>query len=265
VTTDGATSLDVIIPAYNEAERLPGSMTELCRFLAPFLSTRGMSGTITVVDNGSRDATFRVAESFARRGAGLPVRALRCDVPGKGAAVRHGVLASAATWVGFMDADLATGLAALTPTLDQLAGGVPLVIGTRRHDMSHLLVEHETLRRIGGWAFRAAARSVVPGIADTQCGFKFFEGGVARRLFEQQELTGWAFDVEVLARARALGLAIGEVPVEWTNKPGSRFDPVADGVRAFRDIARVHALIRRGARTAVIPAPALHRDNTRVR
>lgn len=244
--------LDVVIPAYNEGRRLPRSLDTL----AVALASLELSAGITIVDNASTDDTLEVARAFERDEQRVVVRVLSCSTRGKGAAVRAGVLSSEATWVGFMDADLATSLAALPPTLELLGRGIPVVIGTRRHDMSHLLVEHEALRRVGGWAFRAAVRTVVQGVADTQCGFKFFDAVTARRLFADLQLAGWAFDVEILARAQACGFAVGEVPVQWANQPGSRFAPVTDGIRAFGDVARIRRLARRAMRD--LPAPNAH-------
>ena len=153
--------------------------------------------------------------------------------------------------------DLATSLEALHPVLEELRRGSSVVIGSRRHDMSHLLVDHDTVRRVGGWAFRSAARYVVPGIGDTQCGFKFFDAEVARDLVQEQLLPGWTFDVELLARAQTRGLVVREVPVRWTNRPGSRFSPVIDGVAAFRDLAALQHRLRQERREPARPAVTL--------
>jgi glycosyltransferase involved in cell wall biosynthesis len=244
--------LDVVIPAWNEAGRLAESLQTLGRALADL----GVRSMITVVDNGSTDGTADIARRVGPSVA-VPLRVLSCPERGKGAAVRVGLLASEGRWVGFMDADLATSLEALEPVVQELRRGSTVVIGTRRHDMSHLLVEHDTVRRIGGYAFRTAARYVVPGVTDTQCGFKFFDAAAGRELARDLQLTGWTFDVELLARARSRGLAIREVPVRWTNRPGSRFSPLVDGLASFRDLMAVRAMVRHEQRDLARPAVTL--------
>ena len=243
-------SVDVVVPAFNEEMRLASSLVTLGGALAAL----PLPASITVVDNGSTDSTAEVARATAGDVA-VAVRVLSCPTRGKGAAVRHGLLAAGTRWSGFMDADLATSLDALPEVMAELRRGASVVVGSRRHDMSHLLVDHDALRRVGGWAFRTAARRVVPGVSDTQCGFKFFDAAVAKELVRDQLVAGWAFDVELLSRAQSRGLVVREVPVGWRNRPGSRFSPVRDGLASFRDLAVIRSRARRERREQ--PATAL--------
>jgi len=254
-----AVELEVVVPALNEERRLPACLDELEHRLAVL----PLSAAVVVVDNGSTDGT---AATVLRRPTGpVPVRLVSCAVPGKGAAVRAGVLSSDARWVGFTDADLATSLDCLPALVDALRGGADVVVGSRRLDLSRLLVQQQTVRRLGGWVFRHAASRVVPTVRDTQCGFKFFTADAGRRLFEPLAMTGWSFDIELLARAERQHLAVREIPVEWTNDPDSRFRAFADGARTFADLVRIRRLLEaeaaaqrplaavRGRRVADVP------------
>jgi len=223
--------LEIVVPAFNEARRISRTITEL----ASYLSKGGVDAAIVVVDNGSTDQTAGVVDGLGE--LGVDVSVIGCARPGKGAAVRRGILSTRAKFVGFCDADAATPPSALQDMLSLLRTGNAIVIGSRRCPGSRYIAEPTTTRRIGGWLFRRAANMHVRGIADTQCGFKFFEADVARRLFEETALDGFAFDVELLALAQARGFEIIEMPVQWSAQEGSTMRTSA-GIRAFRDISR---------------------------
>ncbi|MFL6160342.1 MAG: glycosyltransferase, partial [Marmoricola sp.] len=183
------------------------------------------------------DATAEVAAAMSTRL--LPIRVLHCAEPGKGAAVRTGIAASTADVVGFMDADGATDLQALHAAADLLAGGADVVIGSRGLEESQTEARHHWLRHAGAAAYRAAAARLVPGIADTQCGFKVLRGDLAREVFASVATPGFAFDVELLARCRRARARIEELPVIWADIPGSTFSPIRHGLRSFADLASI--------------------------
>ncbi|MFG2011850.1 glycosyltransferase [Micromonospora sp. NPDC048868] len=238
--------LDVVVPAYNEAQRLPETLLLLREALAGL----GVPSRVTVVDNASTDETADVATAVP---AGVvPVRLLHCAERGKGFAVRAGVLASDASYVGFCDADLATAPEHLAHVLSLLVGGADAVVGSRAHPQSVVQDRHSVLRRWGAVAFRGAVRQVVRGVSETQCGFKFFRADVARQAFEPMRCGGFAFDVEVLGRAERAGARLVEIPVNWVDVPGSRFSPVRHGWRSFVDVAVIRWRLRQ-----VEAAPAL--------
>src|SRR5215470_16767802 len=167
-------SIEIIVPARNEARRLPGGLAALCREAARL----PVPTAILVVDSASTDAT---GELVRRWPAGpVPVRLLHSARPGKGLAVRTGLLATRAPFVGFCDADMATDLSALDLTLSLLTAGGHVVIGSRALEGSVVEERHSAIRRMGAAAFRCLARRIVPGVSDTQCGFKFFSGPLAR-------------------------------------------------------------------------------------
>jgi hypothetical protein len=231
--TEAMPGIDVVVPARNEEHRLGPTLDGLSRALAQL----GVPARIVVVDNGSTDRTSDIA--LARRGGAVSVSVVRCAVRGKGAAVRAGVLSSSARWIGYADADAATDWSALQLACGHLHAGADVVVGSRAHVASEVAVRHSAARQWGAAAFRNLVANLVPAIGDTQCGFKFFDASVARELFGPLVTTGFAFDVEILARAHRRGLRVVEMPVVWHDVPGSTFSPLRDGWRSFRDVAAI--------------------------
>ncbi len=228
--------LQIVIPAYNEEHRLPRTLRELRRHVA---AQRGVLGhvEVLVVDNASTDATAQVAR--AADAAALPVRVLRCARRGKGAAVRAGLLATDADLVCFMDADGATGLDALQDAWRRFHLGADVVIGSRAVAGSRTSARACRTRSAGAAAYRSLAGRMVPGIADTQCGFKVFRGDLVRAVARDLEAPGFSFDVELLMRLRAAGAVVEEIPVTWVDVPGSTFVPARHGAGAFTELARI--------------------------
>jgi glycosyltransferase involved in cell wall biosynthesis len=230
---DSPVSIEIIVPAHNEARRLPAGLAALCGKAASL----PWPAAIVVVDSASTDGTGELVRDWP---AGpVPVRLLRCDRPGKGLAVRMGLLATRAPLVGFCDADMATDLSALDPALRLLATGRHVVIGSRAVEGSVVEERHSAIRRIGAAAFRSLARRIVPGISDTQCGFKFFSGPVARAAALPLRTTGFAFDIELIARCQRLGATLTEIPVTWRDVPGSTFSVSLHSAGIARDLAAI--------------------------
>lgn len=243
------TSLSVVVPAYNEESRLPVTLSGL----SEALRTLPYSTEIVVVDNASTD---RSAEIAAAHDGATPVRVLRCEQRGKGAAVRAGVLSTGSDFVGFCDADLATDVGALAPAMAQLEAGVNVVIGSRAHALSDVQSRHSLARRTGACLFRWSTRRIAPGFEDTQCGFKFFDRASAESAFRPLQTTGFAFDVEVLARAARHGAVIAEIPVRWVDVPASTFNPLHDGYESFSTLARIKVILAGEAATVRVPRPS---------
>ena len=236
------TDLDVVVPVYNEEARLGATL----RALAAHTATLPMSVAITVVDNGSVDRTAEVVDEVAEhRPDNTVLRLIGCARQGKGAAVRRGLLASTARWRGFCDADLSTPPQVLTEVLGHLERGAPVVIGSRRAPGASYAVPQPLVRRLGSSTFRMLTRPLVGAVADTQCGFKFFSGEAAEQVFRRVTADGFAFDVEVLAVARRLGLPVVEVPVRWTDQEGSSFHAWTHGKRVVSEVVAVRAALAR--------------------
>ena len=223
--------LDLVIPALNEEGRIERTIEAI----STWAEVSSHPVNLIVVDNGSADATTECIDRASAHH--LSVDVVSCRVRGKGAAVRAGVLRSRAPFVGYCDADLATPLTAIDPALRLLAEGWDVVLGSRLCEGASYAVPQTLIRRSGSWCFRRIAQRYVGTIADTQCGFKVFSGPAARSIFSATELTGFAFDVEIVARALRSGYRVVELPVEWSDQEGSTFRPLRDGVSSFRDLA----------------------------
>jgi dolichyl-phosphate beta-glucosyltransferase len=235
----GAVRLSVVIPAYNEEDRVGPTL----RSLASYLAGRGETFELLLVDDGSRDETVRAA-----RDAAVPLRVLiLAQNRGKGAAVREGMLAAQGERVLFTDADLSTPIEDLPRLERALDRGAAVAFGSRSVRGSEVLVRQPLYRQTMGKVFNLFVRAwVLPGVIDSQCGFKLFEARVARQIFSRQILPGFSFDVEVLFLARRLGHGIEEVPVRWINSPASRVHPVRDSFRMLRDLVLVRWYAWRG-------------------
>jgi glycosyltransferase involved in cell wall biosynthesis len=224
--------VDVVVPVWNEELRIGATLAALVAHAA----TMPASVSVTVVDNGSVDRTAEVVDACAEQAPNVTLRLLGCSRQGKGAAVRRGVVASRGRWVGFCDADLATPPETLDVVLTELRAGHPVVIGSRRCAGAELQVRQPLGRRIGSAGFRLLTRSLVGGVADTQCGFKFFTAEAARAVFGRAVVDGFSFDVEVLGIAQRLGLPVREIPVVWSDQQGSSFSPWTHGRRVLAEL-----------------------------
>lgn len=233
--------LSVVIPAYNEERRIGPTLERVVAYLA----ARPGTAEVLVVIDGSRDRT------------GAVVREVRSDVPvrlfdrgvnaGKGSCVRRGMLAAEGRLRLFSDADLSTPIEEVERLAAEMAAGADVAIGSRRLPGSTVRIPQPWPRRTMGSLFNWCARGLaVPGVRDTQCGFKLFSADAARRIFPRQRIDEFGFDVELLWIARRHGLRIAEVPVTWDDDPRSTVRPVADAARMVRDLVRIRLADRRG-------------------
>ncbi|MCS6808061.1 MAG: glycosyltransferase family 2 protein [Bacteroidota bacterium] len=231
--------LSLIIPAYNEANRLEPS---LCKALEYF-ECCSYSVEILVVNDGSTDATREVAERVAMQDARVRLLEQPYNM-GKGAAVRCGMMAAEGEYRIFSDADFSTPIHEVERVLERLEQGVDVCIGSRGLRPS-LVGKHQPWYRekLGKLVNIVVQAMFLPGITDTQCGFKGFRASVARAIFGQARLNGWMFDVEVLYIAMLLGFRIEEIPVEWYNDERStvRLSHAWQIIREMRAIKRLHA------------------------
>jgi dolichyl-phosphate beta-glucosyltransferase len=214
------TRLSVVIPAFNEERRLPPTLELIGAHLERH--RHWLPAEILLVDDGSTDGTPRVARSVALP-AGVRLELLRHPHNlGKGAAVRTGFSRAVGAAVLLTDADLAAPIGELE-TLAAAAGGRTVVIGSRAVDRSLIETRQPLYRDIMGRTFNLAVRVLaLPGVADTQCGFKLFPGPLARDLAVVQRIAGFAYDVELLLLARHWGYRVREVAVRWRHVEASR-------------------------------------------
>lgn len=224
----------VVIPAYNEAERLPRYLGEIVQYF----DGRGEPYELIVVDDASTDGTDGVVEDIRREHAS--VRVLRLDRnSGKGMAVRAGMLAARGRWRLFADADGATPIAELKRLEPTLAAGADIAIGSRvLVDPSVSVVTRPHRVFVGRIFNRLRDQLGLRGIADSQCGFKAFRGTVADDLFVRLRTAGFGFDVELLLLAQRAGYRIAEVPVNWVDQAGSKVRVWSDGPRMLVEVVR---------------------------
>ncbi len=236
-------SLSIVVPAYNEAARLPATLELLLAWLHP---RRFQFAEVLVVDDGSRDATAAFVEEFSQKHP--CVRLLRNPGNrGKGYAVRHGMSKAAGDWILFTDADLSTPIEEVDTLFARLqASAAVAAIGSRALDRSLVEVRQSAFREASGQFFNLVMRAVTGlPFLDTQCGFKLYHSSAARQIFPRQRLDGFSFDVEDLYIARRRGLSIVEVPVHWRNVEGTKVGALS-GLRSFADLLRIRANAARG-------------------
>jgi dolichyl-phosphate beta-glucosyltransferase len=248
-------NVSVVIPAYNECERiLPTLFSRIDHFV-----THRLSHEIIVVDDGSRDRTAALVREVSRRLDCVRLICLPSNL-GKGAAVRAGVRNAIGEMVLIDDADGATPISEFSSLHAAVDAGADIAIGSRQPTES-TQVERRLKRWIMGRAFALLVNGwAVPGIADTQCGFKLFRSEVARRIFSLQKLDGFAFDVEVLRLARVLDYEVAEVPINWADVAGSKVNLVRDSLRMLWDVLRVPGIVRSSILRDSSPALAEGRD-----
>lgn len=233
--------MTIIIPAYNEASRLPETLTRV----TTFVRSRPEPLDVIVVNNNSRDETREIADRFAQEHSFLKV--LDQPIQGKGAAVRKGILNASGAYAFICDADLAMPIeelprffpATLGETYD-IAIGSREVAGAQRYG-------EPPYRHMMGRVFNFVVRTLaVSGIQDTQCGFKAFRREEGQAIFRVQKINGFAFDVEVLAIARRWGYQIVEIGIPWYYGPGGSVKPVRDSWRMLREVLRIRRNVKAG-------------------
>ena len=234
-----APRLSVVIPAYNEAGRLPATLERVVAYLRE--SGRWLPAEVVVVDDGSSDATAEVAAAVPAA-AGLSCRAVRHERNrGKGAAVRTGFAASRGALVLLSDADLSSPIAEVE-RLAGAAGPGSVAVGSRAVDRALITIRQPLHRDLMGRTFNGLTRVLgLSGLHDTQCGFKLFPGPLARALAGVQRLDGFAYDVELLLLARRWGFAVREVGVRWDHVEASRVAPLTHSPQMLLDLLRLAA------------------------
>ena len=230
----------LVIPMWEEAGRI-GSCIE--RLAQSPLNADDIE--IILVDDGSADGTAVLAKAAIDR-TSLNAKVLRHERnEGKGWAVRTGVLAAGGEVVGFVDADLSTSPEDIVCVFTASEAGADVAIASRTHAKSVISDQQPLPRRVGGLGFNLVLRLLgITRFTDTQCGLKAFRGTAVRPLFEPMRTHRFAFDAELLARARHLGLVVEEVPVTWRHVEYSRVAPLRDGWRMLRDAVRIRRAVR---------------------
>lgn len=250
-------SVSVIIPAYNEAARLPMTL----RATAEYFAIRPEPFELLVVDDGSTDGTPQIVQEFAESCPQHPIQCLSYGGNrGKGFAVRFGMLRASGDIRLFCDADLATPVEEYEVVMEAMEReNASIGIGSRPLRKSHLLVHQPWYREWLGRSFNKAVQLMaVPGIADTQCGFKIFTAEAATDVFSRCRIDGFAFDSEALYIARRLDYSIAEVPIRWSHKDGSKVSMVRDGLKMLRDLSTIRWMHKHLQKSNPLSAPTAH-------
>tara|TARA_B100001123_G_scaffold407112_2_gene499043 strand:+ start:16371 stop:17189 length:819 start_codon:yes stop_codon:yes gene_type:complete len=235
VVTEEEVHLTVVIPAFEEVARLEPTL----RRVRAYLDGQTFSSEVLVVVDGGSDGTLSLVRKLASDWNSLTVLHNESNF-GKGLAVRRGMLVGRGRYLLFSDADLSTPIEEVEQLIAALGRGCDIAIGSRALSGSDVRLRQVWWREMMGRFFNVLVRGVVlPGIRDTQCGFKCFRRDVARRIFSRQRIARFCFDVEVLWIGRKLGYRVVEVPVVWVNDPSSRVHPIRDSLRMLFDLVRL--------------------------
>lgn len=228
--------ISVVIPAYNEEERLPGTL----HAVEDYFRARDLSREILVVDDGSQDHTVQITLNLRDKITGLKIL-LNDRNRGKGFSVRHGMLKASGQLILMMDADQSSPMEEMDKLLLSVRDGcTDIAIGSRSLKESQILVHQPRYREPLGFLYNDIIQLLVlKGIKDTQCGFKLFRCEVARDVFSRGRLSGFAFDVEVLFIARKLGYRITEIPIRWRNDPNTKIKILRHGSNMLADLLRI--------------------------
>ncbi|MGA7194019.1 MAG: dolichyl-phosphate beta-glucosyltransferase [Anaerolineales bacterium] len=232
--------LSIIIPAHNEEKRLPPTLEQVFAFL----NQQNYESEVLVIENGSTDRTYELGQSYASQHKNL--RVIREDGRGKGLAVRRGMLEARGQYRLMCDADLSMPIVEVTKFLSRDTAEFDIAIASREAPGA-ARYDEPRYRHLGGRFINLIIRLLIlPGLQDTQCGFKCFRAEVADDLFKRQTLMGWSFDIELLFIARRHGYRIIEIPIDWYYRPESKVNALRDSMRMIEDIFQIHRNARRG-------------------
>ena len=239
--------LSIIIPAYNEENRLPNTLEQVLAFI----QQQSYQSEVLIIENGSSDHTFEIAQNFA---SGYPqISAVHLDNSGKGLAIQYGMLRATGQYRFMCDADLSMPIAEVNRFLPPTLENFEIAIGSREAPGS-VRYNEPGYRHWGGRGTNLLIRwFALSRLRDTQCGFKMFRADIAKDIFGYQTITNWSFDIEVLYIARLRGYQILEIPIPWYFNPETKLNPIRDALNMAIDIFT----IRRNARQGLYdPKPA---------
>lgn len=231
--------LSIIIPAHNEANRLPNSLEQVFNFL----EKQSFTAEVLVVENGSSDETLNIAQRFAEQHANM--RVLQSD-RGKGAAVKRGFLEAQGDYRFMCDADLSMPIEELSKFIPPAINNFDIAIASREAKGA-VRYNEPRYRHLGGRVINFLIQLfILPGLNDTQCGFKCFSAKVIEDIGKLQTLSGWSFDIELLYIARRRKYRIREIPIHWVHHPETKVSAVRDAIHMIQDIFRIRVNAFRG-------------------
>jgi dolichyl-phosphate beta-glucosyltransferase len=230
----------IVIPAHNEQNRLPGTLEQIFHFLGQ----QSFTSEVIVVENGSTDDTYQIAQQFAKLHENL--RVIHNDLRGKGFAIHRGIQEAKGEYIFMCDADLSMPVDEIVKFLPPRLQDFDIAIASREAPGS-VRYNEPYYRHFTGRVFNTLIRwLVLPSLQDTQCGFKCIRAAVARDIVPYQTLTGWAFDVELLYIACHHGYQVVEIPIDWYFNADSKISVLRDSWRMFLDLLLIRRNARRG-------------------
>jgi dolichyl-phosphate beta-glucosyltransferase len=234
--------LSVIIPAFNEESRLPGTL----RHVGGYLAAQPYESEVLVIDDGSADGTAQAVHSCA---GAAPLRLIQHPDRanhGKGASVRRGMIAARGKFRLFMDADNSTTLDQIDVLWPCFEQGYDVAVGSRRAPGARVDVHQAWYKELAGRCGNLVIRALaVPGIADTQAGFKMFTDRAAAAIFQRQTIDRWGYDIEIFVIARLLGYRVREVPIVWIDAPGSKVR-MSSYLQVLQEVWRIRRNVKSG-------------------
>ena len=232
---EASPELSIVIPCFNEEQRLPRTI----ELIEQYLARVGTSYELILVDDGSIDGTRQIMDAAAERNSSVRLEALPQN-RGKGRALAEGVAVARGAEVLVTDADLSTPIEEIDKLRAELRNGAGVAIASRALRGSRVEVSQPAYRVLMGKAFNLLVQAVLlPGIWDTQCGFKLFRADVAHDVFAGLTTDGFGYDPEVLYRAKKRGVRIAEVPVVWRNSAPTKVSPIKSSIDMFKHVVRV--------------------------
>lgn len=220
--------ITILIPVFNEENRIRKSLDEIFAFLKTFKEET----ELLIVDDGSIDSTPKILEEYQKK-FNLKVTTLKTN-QGKGAAIRNGISLSSGDKILFTDIDLSVPISFLEPFNNAMTEGTDIVIGSREHPQSEIAIKQHWLRELAGYSFTILTNAVLQvGASDFTCGFKLFRREAARKIFGKQLINRWTFDAETLFLAKKYEFKVEEAPVVWKHGEGSKVRFPQDLIESF--------------------------------
>jgi dolichyl-phosphate beta-glucosyltransferase len=233
--------ISIIIPVYNEEKRIRSTLEEIYRYFKDNFP----NFEIIVVDDGSCDETLKIVENFKKNRDTETIKIIKNENnKGKGYVVRKGIMEAKGEYVLFTDADLSTPIREFEKLSKYLYEGYDIAIGSRGLEESNIEIRQAFYREVMGKIFNMLVRLILlKDFRDTQCGFKCFKRNVAHKIFNQQKIAGFGFDVEILYRAKKYGYQIREVPIRWLNSKESKVNPVLNSIKMLLDLLKIKFIL----------------------
>lgn len=229
--------LSLIIPAYNEEKKIEKDIQEAFRFF----KNQNITGEVIVSTDGVTDNTNKIVKNLKRNFSDLSLLEKKEKI-GKGAAIKRGVLKAQGKYIMFVDAGYCIPFKYIKSGIKKLEEGYDLALGNRGDKCTIIKIKQPTYRKIGSAIFGLLIKYIlgVPHyIKDTQCGFKIYKNNVAKKLFNKLQTNGMMFDLEHLLRAKKYGYKIAVFPVEWSNDPDTKFNPITGTIKIFKEIYNI--------------------------